>query len=442
MDIPFLTYLKTTIKVSDSDGILLTVSGGVDSMCMLRLFEATKYRVVVAHCNFSLRGEDSDGDEEMIRNYCEQREISFETTKFDTLAFASQHKISTQMAARDLRYPWFESLLLKHDLKWIATAHHAQDSLETALLNLTRGTGISGLKGILPKSANLIRPLLFANKEAIKAFAEENKIPWREDSSNASDKYNRNHVRHHVIPLLEKLNPKLVKNFHQTSSRVNNALTYIKNELERFKEKHLEIQNDGFKVAFEVFFDEKKKAIVEFWLEELGFNYDVSTSILAAKDSLSGSQFMSANHRLLIDRETVIVTSLSKKMKKVLIKIDVSLKEVKSDFGSLFFTERSLFVSRNELVKKNKAFLDASKLRYPLTLRNWEKGDVFQPYGMKGKKKVSDYLIDEKIPISEKEKTMVLCSGDEIVWLVGQRISEKFKIDKTTSEVLEVTFST
>ncbi|WP_341228643.1 tRNA lysidine(34) synthetase TilS [uncultured Arcticibacterium sp.] len=440
MDIPFLTYLKTSVKVSDSDGILLAISGGVDSMGMLRLFETTTFKIVVAHCNFFLRGEHSDGDEEMVRTYCRQRAIPFETVKFDTLGFAGQHKISTQMAARELRYPWFEKLLKKHDLKWVATAHHAQDSLETALLNLTRGTGLSGLKGILPKSGNLIRPLLFAKKSDIRAFVEKNKVPWREDSSNASDKYYRNHVRHHVIPLLEKLNPKLVENFQHTSSRVNSALDYIKNELEAFKKECLEVTKDSICVDFEVFFDEKKSAVIEFWLDELGFNYDVSISILGSKESLSGSQFLSASHRLLIDRDTVIVTLLNQVKEKINIDIEADSKEVNFAFGTLKFKECLEFPSKNDLMNADNAFLDASKLSYPLTLRNWQKGDVFQPFGMKGKKKVSDYLIDKKIPVYEKEKVLVLCSNKEIVWLVGQRISEKFKTNKSASEVLEVTY--
>ncbi|AWV98554.1 tRNA lysidine(34) synthetase TilS [Arcticibacterium luteifluviistationis] len=441
MEIPFLTYLKTTIKISEFDGLLLAVSGGVDSMCMLRLFEGTKYKVVVAHCNFSLRGEHSDGDEELIKAYCSQRGIKFETIKFDTLGYAAEQKISMEMAARDLRYTWFEGLLKKHKLQWIATAHHAQDSLETALLNLTRGTGLSGLKGILPKTDRVIRPLLFAKKDDIKAFAEQEGIPWREDSSNASDKYNRNHVRHHVIPLLEKLNPKVVENFHHTSSRVTNALDYIKNELLVFKRDYLKTTEDSISIASDVFFDESKATLVEFWLEELGFNYDTTISVLASKESLSGSQFFSASHRLLIDRETVIVTLISQKTEMLDIEIPNDSEDVECIFGNLKFKVFSDLPSKEELIKPTKAFLNVAKLNYPLKLRKWQKGDVFQPFGMKGKKKVSDFLIDEKVPVSEKEKVMVLCSDREIVWLLGYRISENFKIDKSTSQLLEVTYS-
>ncbi|MCL4140017.1 UNVERIFIED_CONTAM: hypothetical protein GTU68_054145 [Idotea baltica] len=410
-------------------------------MCMLRLFEGTKYKLVVAHCNFSLRAESSDGDEDMIRAYCKERSITFESIKFDTLAYADEHKVSTQMAARDLRYPWFESLLKQYGLKWIATAHHAQDSVETALLNLTRGTGLSGLKGILPKSGNLIRPLLFAKKADIISFAEQNEIPWREDSSNASDKYKRNHIRHHVIPLLEELNPKLLENFANTGTRLNNALIYIKSEFGLFKKKYLRNENGSIVIDAEVFFNPEKATLIEFWLGELNFNYDAISAMLASKDSLSGSQFLSKSHRLLFDRETVIVTLREHTVPKIELSIDSLTEELEFDLGKLTFQKLSKFPPKEDLLNPNKAFLNMAHLAYPITLRNWQKGDVFQPFGMKGKKKVSDFLIDEKVPVSEKEKTLVLCSGNEVIWIVGKRISEKIKIDRSTSEVLEITFS-
>jgi tRNA(Ile)-lysidine synthase len=436
----FLTYLKNTLAIPENAGILLAISGGVDSMCMLRLFERSNYRIMVAHVNFQLRSEDSLGDELMIKNYCSKHKIGFQSIKFDTLKYAKENKVSTQMAARELRYPWFESLLAIHQLDFVATAHHSEDSLETALLNLVRGTGLSGLKGILPKQGRLIRPLLFAKKDEIMEFAKREAIEWREDSSNASDKYKRNFIRHQVIPLLKELNPKATENFQNTSKRVSSALNFIEEQKRRFVNKHVKNHLGFLCVVKKVFFHSNNEVLITSWLEDFGFNYTQITDILHAEKSLSGTQFASNSHILIIDREVVSVDFLNEEM-PVEILIDKSTIEIDNAFCHLDFQTRTEFPSKDLLINTSKAFLDLNKLKYPLILRPWKQGDRFIPYGMKGSKLVSDYLIDEKISMLIKPKILVLCSGEDIVWLMNYRVSAIAAIDKNSNNILVINYT-
>lgn len=436
----FLTYLKNTLEIPENAGILLAISGGVDSMCMLKLFENTSYRLLVAHVNFQLRKEDSIGDELMIKNYCKEKSIPFQSNKFETLEYAQKYKISTQMAARDIRFGYFNQLLKAYNLDFIATAHHAEDSLETALLNLTRGTGLSGLKGILPKQNNLIRPLLFVQKAEILAFAEENQLKWREDSSNISIKYKRNFLRHKVIPLLKEQNPQITSNFLQTSKRVSESLDFIERQSNLFIDKNVREINEKWWIEKLVLFNSDNKVLVEFWLESFGFNYAAINSILLSEKSLSGTQFMSPTHLLNIDRDFIIVSILKEKViVNELIKDDV--KFFIGHFGSLTFETINEYPDKEDLMFKQYAFLDLSKLKFPLNLRNWEQGDKFVPFGMKESKKISDFLIDQKVPLPEKEKVLVLCSENEIVWVLDYRVSALAAIDKNSSNILKISSS-
>lgn len=436
----FLTYLKNTLEIPENAGILLAISGGVDSMCMLKLFENTSYRLLVAHVNFQLRKEDSIGDELMIKNYCKEKSIPFQSNKFETLEYAQKYKISTQMAARDIRFGYFNQLLKAYNLDFIATAHHAEDSLETALLNLTRGTGLSGLKGILPKQNNLIRPLLFVQKAEILAFAEENQLKWREDSSNISIKYKRNFLRHKVIPLLKEQNPQITSNFLQTSKRVSESLDFIERQSNLFIDKNVREINEKWWIEKLVLFNSDNKVLVEFWLESFGFNYAAINSILLSEKSLSGTQFMSPTHLLNIDRDFIIVSILKEKViVNELIKDDV--KFFTGHFGRLTFETINEYPDKEDLMFKQYAFLDLSKLKFPLNLRNWEQGDKFVPFGMKESKKISDFLIDQKVPLPEKEKVLVLCSENEIVWVLDYRVSALAAIDKNSSNILKISSS-
>ncbi len=409
-------------------------------MSLLHLFQKTEYTILVAHCNFSLRGEDSDGDQAMIRKYCESHKIAFETVKFDTAKEAEMAGVSTQMIARSLRYDWFNELKQKLDLGFVATAHHSGDSLETALLNLTRGTGIKGLKGILPLKNELLRPLLFTNKETIRAYAEKEQIPYREDSSNASDKYHRNFIRHKVMPLLESINPNLRVGFLQTSERVAKALDFIEQKTEKFKKAYILKENGFDKILQKDFFEPENRVPLEFWLDELGFNYDTVNAIFKEEVRISGKQFKSPTHQLTFDRESILVNVLSSIDD---IRIEISMEETAIDtkFGVLKLKVIDEFPPLESLKMQCKAYLDFSKLKFPLILRNWRKGDRFKPFGMKHSKLISDFLIDQKIALPVKEKTMVICSDNEIIWVVGYRISDNYKVNKSCSKLLELTYT-
>jgi tRNA(Ile)-lysidine synthase len=436
----FLTYLKNTLAIPENAGILLTISGGVDSMCMLRLFERSNYKIMVAHVNFQLRAEDSVGDELMIQNYCHEHKIGFESIKFDTLEYAKENKISMEMAARELRYTWFETLLKKYKLDYIATAHHAEDSLETAILNLVRGTGLSGLKGILPMQGNLIRPLLFAQKNEILEFAKLEKIVWREDSSNASDKYKRNFIRHQVIPLFKELNPRVTENFLTTSKRVSTALKFIEVQKKQLIKEYVNSRSGSFYINKLIFFQKENEILITACLEDFGFNYVQITDILRSEKSLSGTRFFSDTYVLGIDREEVNICLLNDSL-PVEIFIEKSTIEIDDVFGHLRFKTINNFPSKELLFDTSMAFLDLNKIKFPLVLRNWKQGDRFVPYGMKGSKLVSDYLIDEKVPLHEKQKVLVLCSGEEIVWLMNYRVSSIAAINNESDNILVISYS-
>ena len=409
-------------------------------MCMLHLFQKTGHELLVAHCNFSLRAEASSEDEAMIRQYCKAKEVAFVSIRFDTLKEAKKSGVSTQMIARSLRYDWFATLKLKHEIDFVATAHHSGDSLETALLNLTRGTGINGLKGILPLQHGVLRPLLFAEKKGIIAFVEKEQIPFREDSSNVSVKYHRNFIRHKVVPLLEEINPSLKAGFLQTSERVAKALDFINAKTENFKKQDVRFEN-GFHTIFQKdFFEPGNRLLVEFWLDELAFNYDTVKAIFKEDSRLSGKQFRSVSHQLTFDREVILVSSFTSTS---LVDTTISLSQsvVETKIGVLKLEETEDFPMDDSLKSPHKAYLNLDKLKFPLNLRNWQNGDIFRPFGMKHRKLISDFLIDQKVPLPVKNKTLVLCSAGEVVWLVGHRISDDYKVAKNTSGLLELTFS-
>ncbi|MFT7249163.1 MAG: tRNA(Ile)-lysidine synthase [Arcticibacterium sp.] len=409
-------------------------------MCMLHLFQKSGHDLFVAHCNFSLRAEASVEDEAMINQYCKSKNIPFESIRFDTLKEAKRVGVSTQMIARNLRYDWFSRLKLKHKIDFIATGHHAGDSLETALLNLTRGTGINGLKGILPLHHGILRPLLFAQKEGILAYVKQEKIPFREDSSNVSVKYHRNFIRHKVVPLLEEINPSLKEGFLQTSERVAKALFFINTKVEFFKKKYIRSEN-GLLTIFKIdFFDLENRLLIEFWLDQLAFNYGTVKAIFKEEIRLSGKQFISATHQLTFDREEILVKPFTSANQ---VEVTISLKQsvVETKIGTLKLEEVVDFPTNDSLKSPDKAYLDFSKLKFPLKLRNWQNGDRFRPFGMKQTKLISDFLIDKKVPLPVKDKTLVLCSAGEVVWLLGHRISDDYKVDKNTPTLLKLTFT-
>ncbi len=434
----FQSFLKKEKLIKSSDTVLLTVSGGIDSVVLCELFYQSKIKFAIAHCNFQLRGKESDGDELFVEALAEKYKVPFHTISFATSSYAKKHKLSIQVAARDLRYAWFEEIRQQYSYARIATAHHQDDSIETFFINLIRGTGIKGLHGILPKQGNLIRPLLFANKKEIIAFAKKNKLKHREDSSNASDKYVRNKIRHSLIPLLNEINKNASANIITTIENLKSVESVYQKRIDK-KRTSLVIEESGL-VKISISKLTKLKPIEPYLFEflyPLGFSSIVVGEIIASLSSESGKQFFSETHRLVKDREFLLIEETGNKTEELdnRFKILKSTKEL--PFGNQTLIFKSIKPSpKLKLVNPPTiAQFDFEKLVFPLTLRKWEKGDVFYPIGMKGKKKLSDYFIDKKLSLLEKDNSWVLESNGQIVWVVGQRMDDRYKISPKTKKI-------
>ncbi len=416
------------------DKLLVTVSGGVDSVALCHLLRAYEARFVIAHCNFGLRGKESDEDELFVEELAEEMEVNIHIKKFDTKAYAKKSGISTQMAARELRYQWFSELASQKEYRYIVTAHHQNDLVETVLLNLIRGTGIAGLHGIKAKSGNLLRPLLFASKEDILQYAQENKLQWREDSSNESNQYQRNLLRLDVIPLLKKINPNLSTTFLQSVEKISAAENIFNNYIEGCKIDFL-TQKENYSVLEYGFLKEETepRLILFELLRPFGFNYIQAAEILESLYGDAGKKFISSSHVLVKDRTQLIITRKKEESESSEIRIEENMETI-----FLPWTEETITLQITTGFEKTqdtgKAFLDFEKLKFPLLARPWRAGDSFHPFGMKGKKKVSDFLNDLKVPLNLKENVTVLLSGNDIVWVAGYRIDERYKAseDKKT----------
>lgn len=431
----FLDFIKSKKLCDKADNILVAVSGGVDSVVLAKLFKEAGFDFAVAHCNFQLRGPESDADEAFVIDFAKRNEIQHFTTTFDSESYAAKHNISIQMAARELRYNWFEQLTKAEGFDYIATAHHLDDSFETAIFNLTKGTGISGLRGILPKQNKLIRPLLFTTKDEIIQFAQETGISWREDSSNIAVKYSRNLIRQEVMPLLKKINPALESTFYHTQQRLMETETILKDKARAF------LAKNSFSKGRDIFFSRKELAscsavLTEELLKPYGFNFFQARDIFAAAISseATGKIFLSDAYQVNIDRESIIISEATKEITDQFI--SPGDKEAKNEILKL---ELQIVENKTDLhTQKNAASLDLRRLDFPLKLRKWKQGDTFHPLGMKGKKKLSDFMIDEKIPLNLKERVCVLESKGQVVWIIGYRIDERFKVRTGTTKILNI----
>ncbi len=451
----FLTYINEQKLFDSTDKILLTVSGGKDSVTLFDLFckanrSDSRFLFAVAHCNFQLRGEDSNEDEVFVENLCKKQGITFHTTRFETKKFVKKNKISTQMAARTLRYEWFEQIKQEFGYAYIATAHHLNDSIETVLINLTKGTGISGLRGILPKNGNIIRPLLFASREQIDSYVADNQIVWREDSSNASIDYQRNLLRHEVVPILKKINPNFDETFARNLERLQAVEADFRRNLHYFKTTVMREENGVFylKIA-NIKYYQSAAYFLEELLKDFGFNYFQSKEIFQAIDGISGKIFHSATHTLLKDREDLIISPTAppqpspsgRELAPLLFGevLGVGLHGITFEGKNLQFSLINIEDFDNNFSKNNTTlFVDYDKIAFPLMLRTWQEGDWFIPLGMKGRKKISDFLIDKKISMNLKKIIFLLTSQDNVLWVVGHRADDRFKITNATKRVLRV----
>lgn len=430
----FLVHIKKHNLISPTDQVLLAISGGVDSMVMLHLFQQAGYSIGVAHCNFQLRGEAADGDELFVIQTCKALRIPVFTKRFNTAEYAEQKGVSIQMAARELRYNWFNTVLQMHDYTLLATAHHLDDTVETILLNWTKGAGLEGLMGIPVKNQAIIRPLLFASRKEIETYAQNHNITWREDESNASDDYQRNFIRHQIIPKLKEINPSLEKTVQSGLEKLYNDLDLISHDIESWRRQYLSVDGATVQLSKRGFVQHKNKPHL-LWriINKYGFNREQAEDIVRSMNSQPGKLFLTDTHKLVIDRENLVLT----KIEEDLPEIHISPWQEYVVRGPLKMTiEQQTAVTITD--SPWEAYLDADKISFPLTWRNWQVGDAFYPLGMADRKKVSDFLIDSKVSRAEKDFVTVLESKGEIVWVVGHRIDNRFKLEDNSQLVLRL----
>jgi len=433
----FLDFIKKHALINDAEHVLLAVSGGIDSVVLAHLFKETNIKFGIAHCNFQLRGADSKEDALFVEELSQELGVPFHLIEFDTKANADSFGISTQMAARQLRYEWFQELQNTFEYKRVATAHHKNDNVETLVHNITRGTSIAGLRGMLPINQDLIRPLLNVSRDQIESYAKTHEIKWREDVSNKSTDYKRNFIRHEIFPKFETLNPNYIDVMNTSMSKNREVELVFKKRIDELQKKILMPGKNGLVLISieEVESEDIGPYLFSEVLKKYGFNYDQCERILAMLRGNVGKQFVGQDHDLLIDRESLII---SPKPDEVLnhYLIDASTETL--------YTKHRLSFLKSEVdieidTDENKAYLDLDRLKFPLLLRPWKEGDYFEPLGMKGKKKLSDFMIDTKIPLNLKKEQEVVLSEGNIVWVVGKRIDDRYKVTDKTKHIFIIT---
>jgi tRNA(Ile)-lysidine synthase len=430
----FTDFIEHNNLFGRSAKVLAAVSGGMDSVIMVHILKAAGFNFGIAHCNFQLRGDESLRDQAFCSQLAKQLGVPFYTINFDTLNFVAEKKISTQMAARELRYQWFEQMRQQADYDVIALAHHQNDAIETILLNLTRGTGIAGLHGILPKNGNLVRPMLFLNRDEVQTLVVENRLSYVEDSSNASVKYARNKIRHEVIPKLKELNPGLEQTFNSNLEHFRGLELLLQQRVAELR-KELFIQN-GDKIHIPLAAIKKlepKRLLLFNLLQEFGFNETTIDDLIAALNKHAGRVFETPIYSLLLDRDTLI---LARKSDHILQPLLIDENQHEFNYGGY---KLNILHDDSPLIVKNNPFAlsaDASLLVYPLTLRPWQQGDYFYPLGMKTPKKLSDYFISQKVPLNQKKEIPLLVNGNgDIIWVGGYRPDNRYKVNDTTKKV-------
>ena len=431
MFLKFQNHISTQFPFLQKAKMLIAVSGGLDSMVLLDLISKTNIEFAVAHCNFQLRGDESEGDENFVKSYCNENSIQGFFQKFDTKQFAEDKKLSIQVAARKLRYEWFYELLANKNLDFVATAHHLDDQLETFLIHFSRGTGLDGLTGIPSQKDKIIRPLLTFSRAEIATFANENNLKWREDSSNASDKYVRNKIRHQVVPILKELNPSFLDSFENTLQNLNQAQSLVEDASRIVYRKVVKDVDNQKKIDLnELLQLPNYQAYLYQWLMPFGFS--AWQDIYNLVEAQSGKQIFSEHFRLLKDRETLIIEPKSAKVSDEYF-IQENQSQLNFPLKLSFCNVDDITISDSKTI-----FVDAETLKFPLQLRKWQEGDYFYPFGMTGKKKLSKFFKDEKFSLIEKENTWLLCSENQIVWLVGKRMDDRFKLTENTQTILKL----
>ena len=431
----FQKHIKNNFSNLKQASFLLAVSGGVDSIVLTHLCSKSKLSFAIAHCNFRLRGAESNKDEVLVRQLAEELGIVFHVTHFDTIGYINKNKVSVQMAARELRYGWFKQIMQENGYKTLMTAHHADDNLETFLINLSRGTGLEGLNGIPTKTDIISRPLLAFSRAQILKYAESEKLKWREDESNTDTKYLRNKIRHDVIPELKELHPTFLENFGNTLKNLEGSSLILRNHINELK-KELFKESEGV-VYISI---EKLQNLnpVAPYLYELFKDYGFTawSDIKALLTATSGKEVRSKTHRLLKNRDNLLLQGLETSEDAIFF--------VSEETRSLHYPLKLIVNEVDNYENANNSnilYIDKKTLKYPLVLRKWQEGDYFYPLGMKGKKKVSKFFKDEKMDMISKEKQWLLCSDNKIVWIPGKRADDRFKVTEATKSIIKITLN-
>lgn len=432
----FKQYINSNNLFTAKDHLLIAVSGGVDSVVLCELCYQSGFPFSIAHCNFQLRGVESDADEQFVKELAEKYAVPFFVQKFDTEKYAAENKVSIQVTARELRYEWFGQLINQStdQLKYLLTAHHADDNIETIAMNFFKGSGINGLKGILPKQHHIVRPLLFATKEAMLSFAKENNLGYREDSSNSSDKYTRNYFRNQLLPAVEKVFPQVKENllhnaerFREINSIYQSAIQKIKSKLVFSKgtEQHIPV--------LKLQLAEAMPTVLYEIIKDYGFTAHQTEEVIKLLHSESGKYVQSATHRILRNRKWLIIAALNDTTARhYLIEENDTTISFNADELLIQQTAKPAGINKDSFT----AQLDSKNIQFPLLLRKWKTGDYFYPLGMAKKKKVSRFLIDLKLSLLQKQDVWVVESNKKIIWIVGHRIDDRFKITGSTSGTL------
>ncbi len=421
-------------KLPKEKKLLLGCSGGLDSVVLAHILFELGYNFALVHCNFSLRGNESDEDEAFVDELAGSYEVPFYAERFDTEAYAENHDLSIQMAARALRYSWFEELRTDFKYDYILTAHHADDNLETFFINLSRGTGLRGLTGIPEATETIIRPLLPFSREEILSYAKKRELYWREDSSNLKTDYLRNKIRLEVIPPYKEASNNALQTFDSTQQNLKESSNLIDDYMSLVFNLVVTEFTDGYSINIPKLKDlPNSKTLLYELLYTFGFTaWEDITGLLTAQ---SGKQVLSKTHRVVKDRELLLVSALPDEEEDQSYEIQNDITEIQEPIH-LAFEQADWY----EITNAHTVFVDADRLTYPLELRKWKAGDSFRPFGMQGKKKLSKFFKDEKLSLVAKEKVWVLRSNDDIVWVVGHRLDDRFKVEKQTENILRITF--
>lgn len=431
----FKKFIFENNLIKTGDKVLITVSGGIDSMVMAHLFLKQEYKIGIAHCNFSLRGAESDKDEEMVSKFASEHNIPFLSVRFETKSFAKKNGLSVQMAARDLRYKWFEEIRKENGYDLIAVAHSLNDNIETLLINLTRGTGLAGMAGMKPINNRIIRPLLFATRQAITSYCDKYSIEFREDKSNADTKYTRNKIRHMVIPVLKEINPSIEITLNETAERfsgfneiVSEYISRLRENISEEKDQHITFNITLLKNCL------RNKAILFELFKPYGITNARITDLIKVIEGETGGQIITDSHRIIKNRKEIIVSD-----EEFIKEISYSIKNTVSfcNYPGIA-SARNVRISDKYEIPSDPyiACLDSQKISFPVIIRKWKAGDYFYPLGMNQKKKLSDYFIDNKYSRFDKENIFILESGGKIVWIIGDRIDNRFKITSSTKKGL------